>query len=140
MKRRFLLLPLLKTLEGVSYRLFGGIAPKFLSGVFEFKEHLSKAGIKIYPETYISLMFLIATLTLPVSIVSLVLIYFTKFIPLIFLVPMPVYVMIGFMIVPSSRASERASALERGDAFCCNIRYRHGIWWYTTLHELQTTY
>ena len=113
MKRRFLLLPLLKTLEGVSYRLFGGIAPKFLSGVFEFKEHLSKAGIKIYPETYISLMFLIATLTLPVSIVSLVLIYFTKFIPLIFLVPMPVYVMIGFMIVPSSRASERASALER---------------------------
>jgi len=113
MKRRFLLLPLLKTLEGVSYRLFGGIAPKFLSGVFEFKEHLTRAGIKIYPETYISLMFLIATLTLPVSIVALVLIYFTHFIPLIFLVPMPVYVMIGFMIVPSSRASERASALER---------------------------
>ena len=108
-----MLLPLLKTLEGVSYRLFGGIAPKFLSGVFQFKEHLTRAGIKIYPETYISLMFLIATLTLPVSIVALVLIYFTHFIPLIFLVPMPVYVMIGFMIVPSSRASERASALER---------------------------
>ena len=113
MKRRFLLLSLLKTLEGVSYRLFGGIAPKFLSGVFQFKEHLTRAGIKIYPETYISLMFLISTLTLPVSIVALVLIYFTHFIPLIFLVPMPVYVMIGFMIVPSSRASERASALER---------------------------
>jgi len=113
MKRRFLLLPLLKTLEGVSYRLFGGIAPKFLSGVFQFKEHLTRAGIKIYPETYISLMFLISTLTLPVSIVALVLIYFTHFIPLIFLVPMPIYVMIGFMIVPSSRASERASALER---------------------------
>jgi len=58
-------------------------------------------------------MFLIATLTLPVTVVSLVLIYFTQFIPLIFLVPMPIYVMIGFMIVPSSRASERASALER---------------------------
>jgi archaeal flagellar protein FlaJ len=113
MKRRFLLLPLLKTLEGVSYRLFGGIAPKFLSGVFEFKEHLSRAGIKIYPETYISLMFLIATLTIPVSIISLVLIYFTQFVPLVFLVPMPIYVMIGFMIIPSSRSSERASALER---------------------------
>ena len=45
-------MPLLKTLEGVAYRLFGGVSPKFLSGVFEFKEHLAKAGIKIYPETY----------------------------------------------------------------------------------------
>jgi archaeal flagellar protein FlaJ len=113
MKRRFLLLPLLKTLEGISYRLFGGIAPKFLSGIFEFKEHLTRADIKIYPETYISLMFLVATLTLPVSVISLVLIYFTQFVPLILLVPMPIYVMIGFMIIPSSRASERAAALER---------------------------
>ncbi|MCW4033891.1 MAG: type II secretion system F family protein [Candidatus Bathyarchaeota archaeon] len=106
-------MPLLKTLEGVSFRLFGGIAPKFLSGVFEFKEHLSKAGIKIYPETYISLMLLIATLTIPVTVVALVLIYFTRIIFLVFLVPMPIYVMIGFMVAPSSRASERSSALER---------------------------
>jgi archaeal flagellar protein FlaJ len=106
-------MPLLKTLEGVSYRLFGSISPKFLSGMFEFKEHLAKAGIKIYPETYISLMFLIATLTIPISVVALVLIYFTKIMFLIFLVPMPIYVMIGFMVVPSSKASERASALQR---------------------------
>ncbi|TET28826.1 MAG: hypothetical protein E3J73_00275 [Candidatus Bathyarchaeum sp.] len=106
-------MPLLKTLEGVAYRLFGSFAPKFLSGVFEFKEHLAKAGIKIYPETYISLMFLFVILTLPVSIIALVLIYFTKILFLIFLVPMPIYVMIGFMVVPSSRASERATALER---------------------------
>jgi len=106
-------MPLLKTLEGVSYRLFGGIAPKFLSGVFEFKEHLAKAGIKIYPETYISLMFLMSLVTLPVSIIALVLIYFTKILFLIFLVPMPIYVMIGFMVAPMSRAGERASALER---------------------------
>ncbi len=106
-------MPLLKTLEGVSYRLFGGIAPKYLGGVFEFKEHLEKAGIKIYPETYISLMFLMATLTIPVSVAALVLIYFTKIMFLIFLVPMPIYVMIGFMVAPSSRAGERASALER---------------------------
>jgi flagellar protein FlaJ len=106
-------MPLLKTLEGVSYRLFGSVSPKFLSGMFEFKEHLAKAGIKIYPETYISLMFLIATLTIPVSVVALVLIYFTRILFLIFLVPMPIYVMIGFMVVPSSKASERSSALER---------------------------
>jgi len=106
-------MPLLKTLEGVAYRLFGSFSPKFLSGVFEFKEHLAKAGIKIYPETYVSLMFLIATLTLPISIVALVLIYFTKILFLIFLVPMPIYVMIGFMVAPSSRAGERATALER---------------------------
>jgi flagellar protein FlaJ len=106
-------MPLLKTLEGVSYRLFGSISPKFLSGMFEFKEHLAKAGIKIYPETYVSLMFLVATLTIPVSVVALVLIYFTKILFLIFLVPMPIYVMIGFMVVPSSKASERSSALER---------------------------
>jgi len=106
-------MPLLKTLEGVSYRLFGSISPKFLSGVFEFKDHLARAGIKIYPETYVSLMFLIATLTLPVSIIAFVLMYFTNIMFLIFLVPLPVYIMIGFMVVPLSRAGERASALER---------------------------
>jgi len=106
-------MPLLKTLEGVSYRLFGSISPKFLGTMFEFKEHLAKAGIKIYPETYISLMFLMATLTLPVSIIAIVLIYFTKILFLIFLVPVPIYIMIGFMVAPMSRASERSSALER---------------------------
>jgi flagellar protein FlaJ len=106
-------MPLLKTLEGVSYRLFGSISPKFLGTMFEFKEHLAKAGIKIYPETYISLMFLMATLTLPVSIIALVLLYFTKILFLIFLVPIPIYIMIGFLVAPMSRASERASHLER---------------------------
>ncbi|MDH5663611.1 MAG: type II secretion system F family protein [Candidatus Bathyarchaeota archaeon] len=106
-------MPLLNTLEGWSYRVFGRISPKFLRGLFEFKEYLAKAGIKIYPETYVSLMFFIALLTLPVSIVALVLLYFTKLLPLIFLIPMPAYVMLGFIITPMSRASERASGLER---------------------------
>jgi flagellar protein FlaJ len=106
-------MPLLKTLEGVSYRLFGGISPKFLSNMFEFKTHLAKAGIKIYPETYISLMFLMSLVTLPVSVIALVLLYFTKILFLIFLVPLPIYIMIGFMVAPMSRAGERASALER---------------------------
>jgi len=106
-------MPLINSLEGLSYRIFGRFAPKFLSSVFEFKEYLEKAGIKIYPETYISLMFLVALLTLPVTIAAIVLLYFTKMLFLIFLVPMPVYIMIGFIVTPMSRAGERASALER---------------------------
>ncbi len=104
---------LLHTLEGLSFRIFGRFSPKFLSSIFEFKDHLARAGIKIYPETYVSLMFFVSLLTLPVSIVALVLLYFTKLLPLIFLVPIPAYVMVGFIVLPMSRASERASALER---------------------------
>jgi flagellar protein FlaJ len=106
-------MPLLSTLEGWSYRIFGRFSPKFLSNIFEFKEYLAKAGVKIYPETYVSLMFFVALLTVPVSVVAIVLLFFTKLLFLIFLVPMPVYVMIGFMVTPMSRAGERASALER---------------------------
>jgi len=106
-------LPLLDVLEGWSYRVFGRIAPGFLRNVFEFKDYLEKAQIRIYPETYVSLMFFAALLSLPVSIVAILLIYFFKLIPLIFLVPMPAYVMIGFIVIPMSKAGERASALER---------------------------
>ncbi len=106
-------MPLLKTLEGVSYRLFGSFSPKFFGKFFNFKEHLTKAGIKIFPETYVSLMFLMSLLTLPISIVAIVLLYFTNFLFLIFLIPFPLYVMIGFIVAPMSKASDRASALER---------------------------
>jgi len=106
-------LPLLHSLEGWSYRIFGRIAPKFLKSVIEFKECLERAGITIYAETYVSLMFLVALLSLPVSIVAIVLLYFTRLLPLIFLVPLPVYIMIGFIVTPLSRASDRATTLER---------------------------
>ena len=106
-------MPLLNTLECWSYRIFGRISPKFLSNVFEFKDYLARAGVKIYPETYISLMFFVSFLTLPVSIAAIVLLYFTKLFFFIFLVPMPIYIMIGFIVTPMSRAGERASALER---------------------------
>jgi len=106
-------LPLLNSLEGWSYRIFGRFSPKFLSGIFEFKEYLERAGIKIYPETYVSLMFFLALLSLPVTIAGIVLLYFTKLLPFIFLIPMPVYIMIGFIITPMSRAGERATSLER---------------------------
>jgi flagellar protein FlaJ len=106
-------LPLLDTLEGWSFRVFGHIAPIFLKNVFEFKDNLRRAGMKIYPETYVSLMFFAAVLTLPVSIVAVIFLYFTQLLPFIFLVPTPLYVMIGFIVLPLSRASERATGLER---------------------------
>jgi flagellar protein FlaJ len=112
MKGRWKPSQLLNTLEGWSYRLFGRFSPKFLANVFEFKEHLERAGIKIYPETYVSLMFFCALLGVPVTIVSLVLISLYRFIPIVFLVPMPCYIMIGFMIMPMSKASDRGTNLE----------------------------
>lgn len=103
---------LLNTLEGWSYRLFGRLSPAFLKNVCEFTDHLERAGIKIYPETYVSLMFFCAILGIPVTIAALVLVVTFKFIPLIFLVPMPAYIMMGFILVPMSMASDRAHSLE----------------------------
>lgn len=111
LERRYL--PLIDTLEGWSFRLFGSLAPAFLRNVFEFREHLKRADIKIYPETYVSLMFFTALLTLPVSIAAIVLLYFTQIIPLVFLVPAPIFVIIAFIVMPMSKASERATVLER---------------------------
>jgi flagellar protein FlaJ len=106
-------LPLLKKLEGLSFRLFGGAAPFFLNRIFQLKPMLEKARIKIYPETYVSLMFLVATLTLPVTIISTVLLLIFGFMPILFLIPFPFYVIIGFMFMPMSKASDRATGLER---------------------------
>ena len=106
-------MPLIKTLEAWSFRLFGGIAPSFLKHIFKFKAMLEKARIKIYPETYVSMMFFVATLTIPVPIISIVLLYFYGFMPIIFLVPFPFYVIVGFLLIPMSKASDRATGLER---------------------------
>ena len=106
-------MPFLEAFEAWSFRIFGRIAPSFLSKVFEFKGYLERAKIRIYPETYVSLMFFTAVLTLPITIISVVLLSLYGFIPLVVLVPFPAYVMIGFLLIPMSRASERASRLER---------------------------
>ena len=106
-------MPLLKRLESWSFRLFGGIAPFFLTHVFQLKSLLEKARIKIYPETYVSLMFLVAALTLPVSIVATTLLIIYGFMPIIFLIPFPLYVIVGFMLTPMSKSSDRATMLER---------------------------
>ncbi len=106
-------MPFLEAFEAWSFRIFGRIAPSFLSNVFEFKGYLERAKIKIYPETYVSLMFFSAALTFPITIVSIILLSLYGFIPLVVLVPFPAYVMIGFILIPMSRAGEGASKLER---------------------------
>jgi flagellar protein FlaJ len=132
-------LPLLKTLEAWSFRLFGGIAPFFLKNVFEFKETLDKARIKIYPETYVSLMFFIAMLTVPASVISVLVLYFFSFMPIIFLIPLPFYVMAGFLFMPMSKASDRASGLEREMPFVAayiSVMASGGIAPYTSFRRL----
>jgi flagellar protein FlaJ len=132
-------LPFLETLEAWSFRLFGSIAPSFLKHVFEFKGYLERAKIKIYPETYVSLMFFAAALTLPMSIISVAIVLFYGFMPMIFLVPLPLYVMIGSLIVPMSRAGERASNLEREMPFATayiSVMASGGIAPYTSFKRL----
>ncbi len=130
---------LLKTLEAWSFRIFGRLAPSFLKNVFEFKNYLEKAKIKIYPETYVSLMFFIAVLTLPVTIISVMLLYLYGFLPILFLVPLPFYVMIGFLLIPMSKASDRASNLEREMPFAAayiSVMASGGIAPYTSFKRL----
>ncbi|HEX69047.1 hypothetical protein CW707_03610 [Candidatus Bathyarchaeota archaeon] len=132
-------MPLLEKLEAWSFRIFGRTAPSFLKHVFEFKDYLEKAKIKIYPETYVSLMFFLATLTLPISIVAIIILYLYGFIPMIFLVPVPFYIMIGFLLIPLSRASERASSLEREMPFAAayiSVMASGGIAPYTSVKRL----
>jgi flagellar protein FlaJ len=106
-------LPFLEKFEALSYRLFGRITPYFLNNVFHIKGTLDKGRVKIYPETYISMMFFTAMLTLPVSVLAIVIVLLTRFIPLLILVPLPLFVVAGFLVVPSSNASDRAANLER---------------------------
>jgi len=132
-------LPLLEALEAWSFRIFGRLAPYFLKHVVEFKDYLERAKIKIYPETYVSLMLFLAALTTPISILSIVLLYLYGFIQLAFLVPLPVYVMIGFFLIPISKAGERAANLEREMPFAAayiSVMASGGISPYTSFKRL----
>ena len=132
-------MPFLETLEAWSFRIFGRAAPFFLKHVVEFKDYLERAKIKIYPETYVSLMLFISFLTIPVTIVSIIVLYFFGFLPAIFLVPLPIYVMIGFFLIPLSKAGERASNLEREMPFVAayiSVMASGGIAPYTSFKRL----
>ena len=72
-------MPVLEQLETLSFRVFKDIAPFFLKRFVDVRATLQRANIKIYPETYISLMLLVAVLTTPISAIAAVLLYFTGF-------------------------------------------------------------
>ncbi|MEM2911364.1 MAG: type II secretion system F family protein [Candidatus Bathyarchaeia archaeon] len=132
-------MPFLEALEAWSFRIFGRVAPFFLKHIVAFRDYLERAKIKIYPETYVSLMLFIAVLTIPVTIISILIVYFYAFIPVIFLVPLPIYVMIGFLLIPLSRAGERASNLEREMPFAAayiSVMASGGIAPYTSFKRL----
>jgi flagellar protein FlaJ len=132
-------LPLLKTLEAMSFRLFGGIAPFFLKHVYQFKGALERAQIKIYPETYVSLMLFTALLTIPVSVVALVFLLVFGFMPIIFLIPFPLYIMVGFLIIPMSKSSDRSTGIEREMPFAAayiSVMASGGIAPYTSFKRL----
>ena len=132
-------MPLLKKFESWSFRLFGGVAPFFLSRLSNIKGNLERARVKIYPETYVSLMFFVATLTIPVSVVSTIILLFYGFMPLLFLVPFPLYVIVGFIVLPMSKASDRATGLEREMPFAAayiSVMSSGGIAPYTSFKRL----
>ena len=132
-------MPLLNTLEGLSFRFFGRIAPVFLKNVFEFEGYLKRANMRIYPETYVSLMFFAACLTLPVSVAAIMIVYFLQLMPAIFLVPAPFFVMIVFILAPMSKAGERSSKLEREMPFAATyvaVMASGGIPPYTSFKRL----
>jgi flagellar protein FlaJ len=132
-------LPFLEKFEALSYRLFGRITPYFLNNVFHIKGSLDKGRVKIYPETYISMMFFTAMLTLPVSVLAIVIVLLYRFIPLLILVPLPLFVVAGFLAVPSSNASDRATNLEREMPFAAayiSVMASGGIAPYTSFKRL----
>jgi flagellar protein FlaJ len=107
-------LPFLDKFEALAYRLFGNLARYFQANFFSsLKGSLEKGRVRIYPETYISMMFLTAVITLPVSVLGVVLVLATQFLPLLVLVFVPFFVVAGFLAVPMNNASDRASSLER---------------------------
>ena len=133
-------MPFLDKLEAISFRLFGKTAPHVIKKVLpKTKNTLEKARIKIYPETYISLMFFTALLTAPVSIIAGVAAISFSFLPLLILVPLPLFVMLGFILVPMNNASDRSACLEREIPFASayiSVMSSGGIAPYTSFKRL----
>ena len=133
-------MPLLEKFEALSFRLFGRVAPYFLKNVFQtVKSSLERGRVRIYPETYVSLMLFTAMLTLPVSVLGAVLVLTYRFLPLLILVPVPLFVMVGFLVAPLSNASDRSSNLEREMPFAAayiSVMASGGIAPYTSFKRL----
>jgi flagellar protein FlaJ len=133
-------LPLLDKFEALSFRLFGRFAPYFLKKVFTtIKSSLEKGRVKIYPETYVSMMFFVALLTVPVSVLAGIVALMYGVLPLLILVPLPLFVIVGFIVVPMNNASDRSSGLEREMPFAAayiSVMSSGGIAPYTSFKRL----
>jgi archaeal flagellar protein FlaJ len=133
-------LPLLDKFEAWSFRLFGRFAPYVLKNIFPTtKSSLEKGRVKIYPETYISMMFLVALLTLPVSIVAGFAALSFHILPLLVLVFLPLFIIVGFIVVPLNNASDRSAGLEREMPFAAayiSVMSSGGIAPYTSFKRL----
>ena len=133
-------MPLLNKFEAWSFRLFGRFAPYFLKNVFpHVKGTLEKGRVRIYAETYISLMFFVALLTLPVSIFAVVVALTFGFLPILALAFLPLFVVVGFLIVPLNNSSDRSSGLEREMPFAAayiSVMSSGGIAPYTSFKRL----
>jgi archaeal flagellar protein FlaJ len=133
-------LPLLDKFEALSFRLFGRFAPYVLKNIFpQMKNSLEKGRVRIYPETYISLMFFVIILTLPVSVIAAAVALTYGFLPIIVLVFMPLFVTLGFLIVPLNNGSDRSSGLEREMPFAAayiSVMSSGGIAPYTSFKRL----
>lgn len=112
-KRRRKLLPFQETLESKSYSIFGRYAPYFQKKIFHFKVPLEKARMKIYSDTYVAMMLFLATITIPISAVSIVLAALFGFLPILVLAPLPLFVILAFILAPMSKASSISADLER---------------------------
>jgi flagellar protein FlaJ len=133
-------LPLLEKFEAWSFRLFGRFAPYFLKNLFpSTKGSLEKGRVRIYPETYISLMFFVALLTLPVSFLAGFTASYFGILPLLILVPLPLFIIVGFVVLPMNNASDRSSGLEREMPFAAayiSVMASGGISPYTSFKRL----
>ena len=132
-------MPLLQKFEALSYRLFGRFAPYFQQHVFPVKGPLEKGRVRIFHDTYVSMMYLAVLLTLPVSILGIILVLLTHFLPLMILVPIPLFIVVGFLFMPTSKASDRSSALEREMPFAAayiSVMASGGIAPYTSFKRL----
>ncbi len=138
--RRLNQLPLLNKFEAWSFRIFGRFAPYFLTKVFtQLKVSLERGRVRIFPETYVSLMFFIALLTVPVSIIAGITALLYGILPLLILVPLPLFVIAGFIVVPMNNASDRSSSLEREMPFAAayiSVMSSGGIAPYTSFKRL----
>ena len=133
-------MPLLEKLETLSFRLFGRIAPSIQRSLFPgLKSSLEMGRVRIYYETYVSLMLLMTVLTLPVSALGIVLFLIFHLLPLLALVPVPLFLALGFLVVPKNNASDRSTSLEREIPFASayiSVMASGGIAPYTSFKRL----